>query len=88
MNILGDSGRSLFRGWGPRPEARFYLWCLARNTRVGLCRGFSRMHEEAGSPSQHSFGLYTLKCGQEAREFDSLTIQTKYLCRACNLPDL
>lgn len=46
------------------------------------------MHREAGSPSQYLVGLYTLKCGQEAREFDSLTMQRKYLCRASIFPKL
>lgn len=46
------------------------------------------MHREAGSPSQHLVGLYTLKCRQEAREFDSLIMQRKYLYKASILLEL
>lgn len=46
------------------------------------------MYIEAGRPSQHLVDLHTLKCGQEAREFDGLTTQRKYLCRASILPEL
>lgn len=50
--------------------------------------GFPECTEKAGSPSQHLVGLHTLKCRREAREFDSLIVQRKYLCKASILLEL